>query len=91
MNMTVPATRQTGTSSERSKVSSLTTSAEPISAPRTASWPDMPLTMPEPANEPTSKVTAVELCSATARPQPARIAMKGLRMVARNLWRSTSP
>ena len=56
MNMTVPATRQIGTSRLRSKVSSLTTSAEPISAPRTASWPAMPPTMPAPAKEPTSSV-----------------------------------
>ena len=52
----------------RSKVSSLTTSAEPISAPRTANWPAMPQTMPAPAKEPTSSVTAVELCKAMARP-----------------------
>ena len=72
-------------------MSSLTTSAEPISAPRTASWPDMPETMPAPAKEPTSKVTAVELCSAIDRPQPASTAISGLRMVARSLWRRTSP
>ena len=90
-NMTVPATRQIGTSSVRSKVSSLTTSAEPISAPRTASWPDMPLTMPAPAKEPTSSVTAVELWKAIDSAVPASTAMIGLRMVARSLWRSTSP
>ena len=42
MNSTVPATRQSGTSASRSKLSSLTTSAEPISAPSTASRPAMP-------------------------------------------------
>ena len=72
-------------------MSSLTTSAEPISAPRTASWPDVPPTMPEPAKEPTSSVTAVELCRAMASAAPAPTASSGLRMVARSLWRSTSP
>ena len=51
----------------------------------------MPQTMPEPAKEPTSSVTAVELCRAMARPVPASTAMIGLRMVARSRWRSTSP
>ena len=91
MNMKVPAIRHSGTSRVRSKVSSLVTMAEPISAPRTASCPAAPETMPAPAKEPTRRVTAVELCRAIARPVPASTAMIGLRMVARSLWRSTSP
>ena len=91
MNMTVPAARQTGTSSDRSKDRILTTRAEPISAPRTASWPAMPLTMPAPAKEPTRSVTAVELWKAMESAAPVTTAMTGLRMVARSFWRSTSP
>ena len=90
-NIVVPATSAIGTSRLRSKDSSLTTSAEPISAPRTASWPAMPLTMPAPAKEPTSSVTAVELCKAMESAMPASTAISGLRMVARSRWRSTSP
>ena len=90
MNITVPATRQIGTSRLRSKVSSLTTSAEPISAPRTASWPAMPLTMPAPAKEPTSSVTAVELCKAIGKRRAGqhrhdRIAHGGAQPVAQHV------
>ena len=89
--MTVPVIRQIGTISDRSKVSSLTTSAEPISAPRTASWPAMPETMPAPAKEPTRSVTAVELCKAMASAVPASTARIGFCMVPRSFSRSTSP
>ena len=90
MNIIVPATRQIGTSRLRSNDSSLTTSAEPISAPRTASWPDMPLTMPAPAKEPTSSVTAVELWKAIERAQPRqhrheRVAHGGAQPVAQHV------
>ena len=71
-------------------MSSLTTSAEPISAPRTASWPDMPLTMPAPAKEPTSSVTAVELCNAidsaaAGQNRHDRIAHRGAQPVAQHV------
>ena len=90
-NITVPASRQTGTSSVRSKLRSLTSSAEPTSAPRTARMPDRPVTMSMPAKEPTSSVTAVELCSAIASTSPVAAASRGLSIVRRSLRLSTLP
>ena len=91
MKSPVPATSATGTSSEKSKVRSLATSADPTSAPRTASWPVRPPTTPDPAKEDMSSVTAVELWNAIASAAPTTTAIAGRFIVRRNRRRSTSP